>query len=139
MTIKHRTTIFSLLTAFLIILTLAAPPAIAQGDKDEGAGIGQIRIARILLRTAAVEIGLTRRELLKELRQDGGRSIADVANEHGVSPDSIVDAFMNKASERLAQSVTKGRLTQAEADQRLAALREQVVEAINKPLPLRSK
>ncbi|NUQ37129.1 MAG: hypothetical protein HUU23_04915 [Caldilineales bacterium] len=134
---KRWTIVFSLAALLLTLLTLAAPPALAQSATGEGLGGPRLRLARAVFRIAAEEIGLTPRELLQELRQDGGRSIAQVAEDHGVEPDAVVEAVMDKASEKLAKLVAKGWLTQEEADEKLATMRERVTEFINKPLPAR--
>lgn len=134
---KRWTIVFSLAAFLLTLFTLAAPPALAQSPDGEGMGGARMRIARVMFRIAAEEIGLTPQELLQELRQDGGRSIAQVAEDHGVEPDVIVEAIMDKASEKLDQLVEKGWLTQEEVDKKLVTIRERVTELINKPLPAR--
>lgn len=134
---KRWTIVFSLAALLLTLFTLAAPSALAQSPAGEGLGGQRMRIARAMFRIAAEEIGLTPRELLQELRQDGGRSIAQVAEDHGVEPDTIVDAIVDKASEKLAQLVEKGWLTQEKADEKLVTIRQRVTELINKPLPAR--
>jgi uncharacterized protein YidB (DUF937 family) len=131
------TAIFAVLMALFLVLPQAA---LANGPDGEGEGQGGGRrpmLGRVLLRTAAEEMGLTPKELIQELRQGGGRSIAEVANEHGVNPADIVEAFLSKVSEKLAKMVENGRLTQAEADEKLAKAREKVTEIINKPFPLK--
>lgn len=134
---KRWIIIFSLAALLLTLFTLAAPPALAQSPTGEGTGGPRQRIARAMFRIAAEEIGLTPQELMQELRQDGGRSIAQVAEDHGVAPDTIVDAIVDKASEKLTQLVEKGWLTQEKADEKLVTIRERVTELINKPLPAR--
>ncbi|MCK6626674.1 MAG: hypothetical protein L6R45_16045 [Anaerolineae bacterium] len=134
---KRWTIVFSLAGLLLTLFTLAAPPVLAQSAAGEGLGGPRLRIARAVFRIAAEEIGLTPRELLQEMRQDGGRSIAQVAEDHGVDPDTIIEAIMDKVSEKLAKLVDRGRLTQEEADEKLATMRERVTEFINKPLPAR--
>ncbi|MBE7474679.1 MAG: hypothetical protein DPW09_24015 [Anaerolineae bacterium] len=134
---KRWTIVFSVAALLLTLLTLAAPPALAQSAAGEGLGGPRLRLARAVFRIAAKEIGLTPRELLQEMRQDGGRSIAQVAEDHGVEPHAVVEAVMDKASEKLAKLVEKGWLTQEEADEKLATMRERVTEFINKPLPAR--
>lgn len=135
---KRWTIVFSLAVLLLTLFTLATPPALAQSPADEGqAGGSRMRIARAIFRIAAEEIGLTPQKLLQELRQDGGRSIAQVAETHGVEPDAVIEAIMEKTAERIAKLVEKGWLTQEKADEKLVAIRERVTELINKPLPAR--
>jgi hypothetical protein len=86
-----------------------------------------------LIMTAAEVIDITPEELIAELREGEDLSIADVAEAHDVDPNSIVDAVVEKASEHLADRVADGKLTQEEADERLAEIREHVTERINTP------
>ena len=55
--------------------------------------------------------------------QDGG-TLADVADEVGVSPDVLISAMLAELSSRLDQAVADGNLTQAEADAKMAQATE---------------
>jgi hypothetical protein len=94
---------------------------------------------RHMLRVAAETLDMTPRELLAELLKEEDRTIADVANEKGISPDTVVDAVVDKAEEKLAERVADGKMTQEEADERLETIRERVTKAVNSPLPTRDK
>jgi hypothetical protein len=80
---------------------------------------------------AADQVGLTQAELIAELQ--AGKTIADVAAEHGVAVETIVEAFLAPRAERLAELVANGQLTQAEADTWLATMRTRVTERISQP------
>jgi hypothetical protein len=84
-----------------------------------------------LLDAAAETLGLTVEELVDAL--DDNTSIADVASAQGIDAAEIVNAVLARAEERMQQAVENGRLTQEEADERLAQLREKVTERINEP------
>jgi hypothetical protein len=84
------------------------------------------RLARAVLRNAADTIGIEPRELVEQLRQ--GKSIAEVATEHGVDPQTVIDALVAKANERIDQAVANGHL---DAD-RAAQLKEKAPERIAK-------
>jgi hypothetical protein len=129
---KLFTGLFAMLLAIMVFFV---PPALAHGPERSPENHRSWRGGRILLAIAAEEIGLTPQELLAELREEEDRSIADVASAHDVSPDSIVDAVVAKASERLAERVEAGDMSQEEADKRLATIREKVTEVINAPFP----
>ncbi len=125
---KLFTTLFVALLAVMVLAvptTLAAPP--------DGQGNGQGRRGGRMLATAAEVIGITPQELKTELREGEDLSIADVANNHGVDPTDIVDAVVAKATEKLAEKVDAGDLTQAEADEKLAEIETRVTEKINTP------
>jgi polyhydroxyalkanoate synthesis regulator phasin len=85
---------------------------------------------RIGLETAADALGLTEAELRTALESDG-TSLADVAQAQGVDVGTLVDALVQAQQDRIAQAVEDGRLTQAEADQRLADLEARVTERVN--------
>ncbi len=91
-----------------------------------GAGYGP---EASLISVAADQLHMTVSELTAAL--GGTKSIAQVAAEHNVQVSAIVDAFLAPRSERLAQMVEAGRLTQAQADQMLATMRTNVTEQIN--------
>lgn len=74
--------------------------------------------------TAAEVLGLTTDELREQLRS--GKTLAEVATAQGVDRQTLVDALVASATERLTQAVTDGKLTQAEADERLAELPDKI-------------
>lgn len=81
------------------------------------------------LMTAAEAIGIEPRELADALR--GGSTIAQVAQDHGVEVQTVIDAMVADASERLDRAVANGRLSEEEAAQRLAELTERITERVN--------
>jgi polyhydroxyalkanoate synthesis regulator phasin len=85
---------------------------------------------RIGLETAAEALGLTEAELRTALEPDG-TSLADVAQDQGVDVGTLVAALVQAQQDRIAQAVEDGRLTQAEADERLADLEARVTERVN--------
>ena len=77
------------------------------------------------------QLGMTRDELRAELQ--AGKSIADVAAEQGVALETIEDAIIDQMSEKLAEKVANGDLTQEEADQRLEEARQRIQERLSQP------
>ena len=130
---KTKTKLFSGLFAGLIAVTAFVAPAASAAGPDGEDGTRGRRGGRIVFSTAAEELGLTRQELRAELQEEDDRSIADVADEYGVSTETIVDAVVDKVEERLAEKVADGDLTQAEADEKLAEVEEKVTEKISEP------
>ena len=51
--------------------------------------------------------------------------------------DTLVDALVQAQQDRIAQAVEDGRLTQEEADERLADLEARVTERVNSDDPVR--
>ncbi|MCS7050386.1 MAG: hypothetical protein NZL87_02100, partial [Thermomicrobium sp.] len=70
-----------------------------------------------ILSTAANKLGLTTSQLMAELRQ--GKSLAQVASEHGVSRDDLKNALLQTAQTNASALVQRGALTQDEADRAL--------------------
>ena len=97
-------------------------------------GPGRHHGARHGLEAAATTLGITPEELRTALR--GGQSLADVAASKGVAKEKLIAALVEEAKEHLAEKVTAGRLTQAEADTRLAELTAKITERVEqKGLP----
>lgn len=61
----------------------------------------------------------------------GGQTLAQVAQGKGVAVDTLVAAIVAAEKTRIAQQVTDGRLTQAQADERVAGLTARVTERVN--------
>jgi uncharacterized protein (DUF433 family) len=78
---------------------------------------------------AADAIGIGPVRLLAELRD--GSTIADVAEAHGVDLADVVDAVVASMQERLDAAVDNGWISQEQADERSAELREQAVALVN--------
>ncbi|MGR6963312.1 hypothetical protein ACU610_02475 [Geodermatophilus sp. URMC 61] len=82
------------------------------------------------LETAAEALGMTEDDLRTALQADGA-SLAKVAQDRGVDAQTVVDALAADVRERVAEAVQAGRLTQDQADQRLADLQQEVTEWVN--------
>lgn len=67
-----------------------------------------------ILSTAANKLGLTTSQVRAELRQ--GKSLAQVASDHGVSRDDLKNALLQTARTNANALVQQGVLTQEEAD-----------------------
>lgn len=81
------------------------------------------------LSTVADVIGVETADLRAALQS--GDSIADVATANGVSVDAVISALVDAKTERLADKVSEGRLTQAEADDKLAELESRIADKVN--------
>jgi hypothetical protein len=81
-----------------------------------------------LVAVAAQVLGMDQADLVAQLRS--GKTIAELA---GDKAGAIVDAFITPRAERMAAMVAAGRLTQAEADQMLAAMRANVTARLSEP------
>ena len=109
-------------------------PGPGPGSRHRGMGRGLGGPAG--LTTAAATLGMTEGQLRAAL-SDGKTSLADVAKKQGVAESKLVDALVAGARKHLAQEVTEGDLTQAQADaeaKQLSARVTAMVEAVP-PVP----
>lgn len=109
-----------------VAATLAESGLGGRGRDGHGAGVK--------LATAARALGMTAGELRTALEAEDV-TLADVAEDEGVEVEALVDALVTAAEERLAAAVDEGRLTQEEADERLADLATRITERVNEPVP----
>jgi hypothetical protein len=64
-------------------------------------------------------------------RVESGQTLAQVAQAQGKSVDGLIDALVAEEKQELADAVAAGRLTQAQADERLTDLRARVTDKVN--------
>ena len=103
-------------------------------DAGIGRGHGGGHGGGLDLAAAATALDLTEDELRTALEPEG-TTLAQVAEEQGVSVDTLVEALVQAQQDRIAQEVEDGRLTQEEADERLADLEERVTERVDSADP----
>lgn len=92
------------------------------------------RVGRGVLALAAEQTGLQPAEIAQELR--AGNSLADVLTEHNVDVNAFIDIAVAQATERANTAIANGRITQDQADQLIATLRDRLTERINQSVPL---
>lgn len=85
------------------------------------------------LDAAATYLGLTEAQLHSELAS--GKTLAQIARDHGKSASGLVDALVAAAKQHLDTAVKAGRLTQSQADQMLSDLRTRISDLVNGKLP----
>ena len=61
----------------------------------------------------------------------GGATIADLAEQAGLTTDDVVDALLAEAEERIDTAVADGRLDADEAAEKLAQLEERITDLVN--------
>lgn len=96
--------------------------AVTQVQGGRGGPAGADRGAS--LSTIAAALNITEAELQSALQS--GQTVADLATEKGIALQTIVDALITEQKSRLQQAVADGRLTQAQADAKLATLQSQL-------------
>jgi hypothetical protein len=95
-----------------------------------GAGPRWGGLANSLITVAAEQLGMSTTELTTELKS--GKTIADLAKEHEVRLDEIVDAFLAPRAEQLAEMVANEVLTQEQVDSLLAAMKANVTAHLSR-------
>jgi hypothetical protein len=129
----------------LVIAIVVAPAVLAQGSGagygsgggmgPRGPGLGYGRgmggPQQSLVAVAAEKLNMTQADLVTELRS--GKTIAQVAEGKQVALDTIVDAFVATRQARMAEAVTTGRMTQAQADAMLATMKANVTARLSQP------
>ena len=103
-------------------LKAAAPVNGHRGGPGFGGGGADLSIA-------ATTIGVTPEELRTALQ--AGQSIADVAKSKSVDPQAVIDAMVAAMNQRLAESVSSGKLTQAKADELKASATTRITDLVN--------
>jgi uncharacterized protein (DUF433 family) len=101
-----------------------------EGMRDELRKRGQgALVAGGLIHATAEETGLSIEQVIEQLQ--AGQSLAAIAAANGSNADAVIAAAAARAEERLDQAVTNGRITQEEADAKLAELIAQANDIIN--------
>jgi hypothetical protein len=85
------------------------------------------------LDAAAEALGMTADELRTALEAEG-TTLAEVAEAEGVEVSALVDALVKWATERIDEAVASGRLTQEQADERIAGLETRLTEMVQQEL-----
>lgn len=113
--------------------TLAQGPAGSRGPGGQGSccGMGSMGSSTSLVAVAAEKLDITVQELITQLQDSA--TIAQVAESKGVALDTVVDAFLAPRTERLAEQVATGRLTQTQADTMLEMMRTNVIARLTQP------
>lgn len=101
------------------------------GDRPGGFGGGHHRGGH--LSAAADYLGLTVPQLFQKL--SGGDSLADVAMAQDKSVDGLKQAMLDDAKKSLDQAVKDGMLTEAQAKEKLDALKSRIDAVVNGAFP----
>jgi uncharacterized protein (DUF433 family) len=80
------------------------------------------------LETVAEALGMTVDELHEALAD--GQTVAELAEAQGVALEDIAAALVAVHAERIQQAVDDGRLTQEEADEKLAEMEDRILEGL---------
>jgi hypothetical protein len=82
---------------------------------------------------AASYLGLTESQLRTEL--EGGKTLAQVAQDHGKTAAGLIDAIVAAEQKEIDSAVSAGRITKAQADQFKSGLRDRITNLVNGKFP----
>ena len=134
MNIKKLLTIVGVLA--ILVAALPAGAAFAQGPSGQNQPLGLGRgnwggPDNSLVAVAAKVLGMEQTALVAEL--NAGKTIADVAAAKSVALDKIVAAFVQPHIDWLNQAVKDSKITQAQADQSIAAMKANITAKLSAP------
>jgi hypothetical protein len=101
------------------------------GHHGPGGLGGRAFDGEVLAGLLGIDVATLRTEL------ESGSTIAEIAAAHGVDAQTVIDALVAEAKSHLDLSVSNGRLTQEEADAKLAELTERITDRVNNGRPER--
>jgi hypothetical protein len=84
-----------------------------------------------LLGMIAEELDMSVRDLVAELEDGDGKTLAEVASENGVDAEAIAENYLAQLEEDLTQAVADGKITQNQADWMLQQATESVPDQLN--------
>jgi len=84
---------------------------------------------RVVLQAAAQVLALSKDELANQLCQ--GKSLAQVAQERGMSVDEFKSRLLSQVDQQLGQLVQQGRLTQEQADRLKQSIQNNIDAIVN--------
>jgi hypothetical protein len=95
-----------------------------------GLGLGKLGAAFDEL---AKSLGVTTDELQQALRD--GKSIADIAKEHNVDINKVIDDMVNAANAKIDEAQQNGMLTEEQANKLKTDLKQHITDFVNGSLP----
>lgn len=110
-------------------LPLFGVPGRHHGPFKHGPGLGREHGPMHDLSDAASYLGLTEPQLRTQLNQ--GKTLAQIARDRDKSVDGLIDRLVDAKRDRINAAVEDGRLTRAQADEKLEALRDRITDFVN--------
>ncbi len=112
--------------------TSAATSSVQNANHGVGTWMRSHRrqIAHAVVAISAKTIGVSGQSLISDLRS--GKSIADVASDHGVSTQTVVNALVTAGDAAVGKAVTDHKLTAAQATKIEAVLPGRATKLVNR-------
>lgn len=115
-----------------LLVAGGASVAAAAGPGPGGGGYGGIRAAG---RTAASTIGISPQELRSQIRS--GKTVAQIATDHGVDPNAVVNAIVTALTQKIDQRAAAGTIDANRAAQAKQKLPDLASRFVNETKPHR--
>jgi uncharacterized protein (DUF433 family) len=103
------------------------------GRRGKGFEAAGHPVVKGMVETAADAIHIAPADLVSALQS--GKSVADVANDHGVKPADVVQAIVDAGNAKIDQAVTNGKITQDRADKMKSHLSDAATKFVNHTRP----
>jgi hypothetical protein len=100
---------------------------------EGGFGRGGHRGPGPRLEAAAKALGLSEDDLKAELKD--GKTLAEIAKAHNVDQQKVIDALVAEVKAHTAQAVKDGKITQAQADERVKEATERITKMVDEGFP----
>ncbi|MEQ8676834.1 MAG: hypothetical protein RLP44_32905 [Aggregatilineales bacterium] len=104
-----------------------------RGDRPDRPNIGVV--GRQVIAIIATETGLEAQDIVAQVRD--GATLAEVIEANGGSVDNVIQTALANITERLAEQVAEGNITQEQADQRLERAQTALENLLNGVRPVR--
>jgi hypothetical protein len=112
----------------------AGGPGMGRGGHDGGMRGGMMAGGAGIIEAAAKALGITSDELITQVK--AGTTVAKIAESKNVPLNTVVAAVVTELSTKLDDAVRAGKLTQADADAKKAALTKTVTDFANGSMPI---
>lgn len=143
MKIIGKTKVIALaLSAVLAVSVVGGVLAVGPGGGSGGSGATdaagrpghpRIHAAKALVTNAAATIGIDAKDLAKELKS--GKTIAQVATEHTVSVQTVIDNAVAQANTAVDKALADGKITSEQATKIKSQLVERITKIVNEGRP----
>jgi uncharacterized coiled-coil protein SlyX len=136
---KKHIVLFFIVALMALMTSAVSASTLTASQPNDPAGPNERpdrpRLGGELLQIVLEQTGLRMQELREQMGEDG--ILADVITANGGDVQAVIDAAVAQATERINTAVENERITQEQADERLAELTERLTERINSPRPER--
>lgn len=125
----------SLLAVGVVGAVFAQEPGAGPGAGDGTHQRMKMRAAQGLVKSFAQSIGIEVSELVEAVK--GGQTVAQVATEHGVDPQDVIDDAVAHANARIDDAAANGKIPAEKVDELKTRVAERIAKIVNEGRPER--